>query len=497
MGEMLKGLFALPMYAIRFTVAIIGVLWMIAKWLYRLFKGRKSLTTHGDADWAVAKQLKAKGHFTPQGWLCAVFNRKRVFTDKDASLLLVAPKGQGKTQTVIATVREQASRKVQPDLVICDPAGDIEPGTRETLKQNGYSIIRIDLVNPPSGQAYDVLNILRPSYQFDFDRDVDQLCQLILPDDAHTREAHFQEFSRILLAGAISHLLKTPPGDATLHTVVEKLTTDAKARRVMFEQMGKHGDNLVKQAINAFEEAGDRERGSFSTTMTRKLKVWLRQSVKHVTETGKVLSSGAIDRGWTWEEVYEADFPVAVFIKTGLGTDEGAVARLILGNAINTRRRMHNHLAGQGVQFPKPLRLIVDEARTIGNCNALLDANNELRKAGVSTMLCYLSFKDIRDIFPQADTLIAGSNIVIFGGSNEITFYEEMSRILGDKTIESGSKSESAHGQSKGANEQARRLMKADELRRLSYEECVVILGNLALRANKPFSLGKKGVVYH
>lgn len=495
--KMLKGPLALVVYVIRFTVTIIRVKWKFAKWVYKLVKGRKSLTTHGDADWAAAKQLKEKGHLTPQGWLCAIFNRKRVFTDKDASLLLIAPKGQGKTQTVIATVREQAGRQVQPDLVICDPAGDIEPGTRETLKNAGYSIIRIDLVNPPSGQQYDVLNILKPSSRYDFDRDVDQLCQLVFPDDAHTREAHFQEFARILLAGTISYMIKEKPNETTLHRVVERLTTNAKGRKAMFEDMKKHGDSLVRQAINAFDDAGEREQGSFSTTMTRKLKVWLREAVKHVSETGQILPNGEINRGWTWEDVYESDFPVAVFIKTGLGTDEGAVARLIIGNAVNTRRRMHNHLISQGVQFPKPLRIVVDEARTIGNCNALLDANNELRKAGVSTMLCYLSLKDIRDIFPQADTLIAGSNIIIFGGSNEITFYEEMSRILGDKTIESGSKSESAHGQSKGANEQARRLMKADELRRLKYEECVVILGNLALRASKPFSLSNKGVAYH
>lgn len=493
MAEMLKVL-RLTFGFLMVMWAIVRMFFAIVKFVWRLFTGQKRLTTHGDSDWAAAKHLKAKGHFIAQGWLCAIFNRKRVFTDKDASLLLVAPKGQGKTQSVIATVREQASRQELPDLVICDPAGDIEPGTRETLRQAGYSIMRIDLVNPPSGQNYDVLNILRPHYQFDFDRDVDQLCQLILPDDAHTREAHFQEFSRILLAGTVSYMLRHTPIETTLHRVVERLTTDAKARRVMFEAMKLHGDNLVKQAVNAFEEAGDREKGSFSTTMTRKLKVWLRQSVKHVSQTGKTLPDGSVDRGWTWEDVYEADYPVAVFIKTGLGTDEGAVARLILGNAINTRRRMWNHL---GKPFPKPLRLIVDEARTIGNCHALLDANNELRKAGVSTMLCYLSLKDVRDTFPQAETLIAGSNIVIFGGSNEMAFYEEMSKILGDKTIESGSKSESSHGASKGANEQARRLMKADELRRLKYEECVVILGNLALKASKPFTLAKGAVVYH
>jgi len=223
----------------------------------------------------------------------------------------------------------------------------------------------------------------------------------------------------------------------------------------------------------------------------------LRESVKHVTQTSKMLPNGDIDRGWTWEDVYESEFPVVVYIKTGLGTDEGAVARLIMGNAVNTRRRMWNHIGNEGKPFPKPLRVIADEARTIGNCNAFMDANNELRKAGVSTLLSYISLRDVRNIFPEADTLIAGSDIVVFGGSNEMAFYEEVSKILGDKTIESGSKSESAHGNSKGASEQAIRLGKSDQLRRLRYEECVVVLDILALRALKPFSRKTNSVEYH
>lgn len=491
--------------------ATLRVLFRGLKFVWKLFSAQKGLTTHGDADWAAWKQLRSNGHLEPLGWFCATLMREgrfwrmmptswrrvRVFTHRDASLFLIAPKGRGKSQSIIAAIREQAGRTVQPDLVIGDPAGDIEAATRETLRQAGYSIIRIDLINPPSGQSCDVLNFLRPMSRFDFDRDVDQFCHLVLPDDAHTREAHFQEFSRILLAGALTYLLETSPNETTLYRVVEILTTDAKERRLMFEAMRKKGSSLVRQAVNAYEEAGDRERGSFSTTMTRKLKIWLRESVKHVTQTSRLLPNGDIDRGWTWEDVYEADFPVVVFIKTGLGTDEGAVARLIMGNAVNTRRRMWNHLGNQDRPFPKPLRIIADEARTIGNCNAFMDANNELRKAGVSTLLSYISLRDVRDIYPQADTLIAGSDIVVFGGSNEMAFYKEVSEILGDKTIESASKSESAHGQSKGANEQARRLMKPDELRRLRYEDCVVVLDNLALKANKPFTRKTSSVEYH
>jgi len=509
--KMLKGPLALVVYVIRFTVTIIRVKWKFAKWVYKLVKGRKELTTHGDANWAAVKELRANGHLDALGWFCAsllrqgrfwrwmpvAWRRMRVFTHRDASLLLIAPKGRGKSQSIIAAIREQASRTVQPDLVIGDPAGDIEAGTRETLRQAGYSIIRIDLIKPPTGQTYDVLNILRPLSLFDFDRDVDQLCQLILPDDVNTRESHFQEFSRILLAGTITYMLNKRPNETTLYRVVEVLTTDAKERRLMFDDMKKDGSSLVRQAVNAYEEAGDREKGSFSTTMTRKLKVWLRESVKHVTQTSKMLPNGDIDRGWTWEDVYESEFPVVVYIKTGLGTDEGAVARLIMGNAVNTRRRMWNHIGNEGKPFPKPLRVIADEARTIGNCNAFMDANNELRKAGVSTLLSYISLRDVRNIFPEADTLIAGSDIVVFGGSNEMAFYEEVSKILGDKTIESGSKSESAHGNSKGASEQAIRLGKSDQLRRLRYEECVVVLDILALRALKPFSRKTNSVEYH
>jgi hypothetical protein len=250
----------------------------------------------------------------------------------------------------------------------------------------------------------------------------------------------------------------------------------------------------VRQAVNAYDEAGDKERGSFSTTMTRKLKVWLRQGVRALMATGEIDDLGHIVRGWTWEEIFRGEVPTVVYIRTGLGTDEGAAARLILGNAINTRRYMFN----EGVtKFNRDLRILVDEAVTIGNCQAIIDATNELGKAGVRVMLWYLSTRDVYQTFPNAKTLVNNSDILIFGGGKEMDAYEDFSRMIGEKTIENRGYSQSRQGESQSASEQARRVIKADELRRMPFYEMVAVLGNNGVKCLKPFTIVNSTTVHY
>jgi hypothetical protein len=55
------------------------------------------------------------------------------------------------------------------------------------------------------------------------------------------------------------------------------------------------------------------------------------------------------------------DSPVAVFIRSGLGNEDfgGPLVHLVVGNAINTARRLWNQT---GKPLPKGLWLFVDEA---------------------------------------------------------------------------------------------------------------------------------------
>lgn len=470
---------------------VVGCIW----WLVCLpFGGKKLADSHGTAQWATWKQLRKAGHFKRQGWLVGFkpYHRLlknfgiKVYTQPQASIICIAPKGQGKTLSLIAAIRDCAQRGVsmQPDLLVFDPANDIEPATREYCVERGYKVIILDLREPARGHRYNVLSILQ-QHNVSFDADVDQITSLIMPDDAGKGEPHFQEVGRMLLAGSIMHVLQA--GGMTLYDVVQALTVDAAARDKLFDAMKVNANPRVRQAVNSFLAAGERERGSFMTTMSRKLQVWLRRSFMEMT------APNGID--WQWEGVFVAPEPVITYVITGLQPEEGAFARLVFGNAINTRRRMFNQMR-HGQNFPKEFGLLADEMQVMGHCNAIVDANNELRKARTSTFTTFLSWSLLFQMYPQAKTLIANSNLVVFGGSNDMEAYSESSSIIGDYTVESSSRSENDRGESESRSEQGRRLAKADELRRLKFGELLYLSGRLDSRLNTAWKIGKNGVEF-
>jgi type IV secretion system protein VirD4 len=445
----------------------------------KLFGRKDELNTHGNAKWATKQELKP--HFSPLGFYVANLDGKRVYTGPEKNVLLCAPPAQGKTQTLVACLKDLATRE-KTDLVINDPAGDIEKGVRSDFEAKRYRVWCINIADPPrTNTRYNPLTFINKEMFFDYERDVQSLANLILPDDVHTREEHFQNFARMMLVAA---LIKADMGDVkpTLYDVVEVLSDP---RKLVSYFSGYSDSLLVQQAVRAYDAAGDKEKGSFITTLARKLTGWAQKAMRYVLQDDPV-------KPWTWENLYQDDQPTVIFLRAGLGTNEGAVARLILGNAINTRRRMWN----KGEAFKRPLKLIIDEALTIGNCAAIQDAVNELRKAKVNVFMCWLSLQSLKDTLSQAENIINACELVVFGGGRDMKLYKEVSDLMGDRTIESGSRNENEHGESKGASEQARRLIKPDELRGLPYGELAMTLGALNVRAEKPFKLGKQGVEF-
>ena len=130
----------------------LGTLW----WLLGLpLRGNKAADSHGTAQWATWKELRKAGHFERNGWLVGFLPYhkwlpslgRKVYTTPQASVICIAPKGQGKTQSLISAIRDFAQRPAgrQPDLLVSDPANDIEPATREYCAERGYKVIILDV----------------------------------------------------------------------------------------------------------------------------------------------------------------------------------------------------------------------------------------------------------------------------------------------------------------------------------------------------------------
>lgn len=463
--------------------------------VYRAATAQKDAPTHGSADWASNKQLKKAGHYEPYGFLMAVTKkgRKRVFTHRERSAIILAPPGMGKTQTLIANLRaiEGLPEGKRPFLVIGDPAGDLFAASAKRLSELGYAVGQIDLVRPDMGTNYDILSFLKPSDRFGYDRDLRALTELLVPDEAGSKQPHFVEFARILLRGVITVDVKYEGNARTLSELVRELIVESK-REAMIERVKAYSDDYVREALELFERMQNKPEGmSMMSTIMRKLDVWNDAAIEEVSRFGPDMH-GKPGRGWDWEKVFVYERPTAMFIRAGLGTG-GAYSRVVYGNAINSVRRIWNNT---GKPLPRDLKLIIDEAATVGNCNAVMDGHNELRKAGVRVMLCFLSMKALRDTYPEAETLWNGCDVVVYGQGKDHQLYKEISGLIGDKTIENRSVSESDESGSRSFTEQARLLIKPEELRQLPYEECVALLGSLTMKGLKPFERTKQGIRY-
>lgn len=466
--------------------AIVTSLWDVAKYVWNDIRGQKGLTTHGDADWATDKELKKKGALDPRGFLlCFTKSGKRVFGRAQRGVIVLAGPGQGKSQLALANFKAKALMDPfkRQHLLIHDPADELYAHGKPILESLDYVVEKIDLVDPSRGIRYDVQSYLNPA-SMNYRSDLQALCELLIAPEPNSRQPHFVDYARKMLQDVITLNLMFEGGKRTLSECIDELLNEKK-REALIKRMIKCPYDF--NAMDIFTKMKGDEGVGMQSTSLRKLDVWTFEAMRRVAETQPTRTN---QRGWSFEDMLNHERPCALFIRTGLAPGGGEFARAVFGNAINTIRRQWD---ATGIANPRGLQAFIDEAARLGNCNALLDGHNELRKANYSQYLAFLSFSAMKNLYgEEAKTLFNGCDHIILPGNQDMEVNETYSRMIGDMTIESGSRSQSDHGESSGKNEQARRRVKADELRRADEETSFAIVGNLNVKGRRTFTI-KKG----
>lgn len=471
------------------TKAIIGS----AAFIGRVRKWRdKDVPAHGAAAYASDKTLKANGHFNAGGFYMGVTAKgKRLYSHQERSGVLMAPPGMGKSQHFIAYLKsiQELEPHKRPYLIVSDPANELYRECAPLLSSMGYDVGKISLTQPNDWTKYDVLAELDP-HDEDYDDDLARICQLFVPDEPDSKQPHFVQFTRLLLKCVITVNVKFEGNRKTIGELVMELVLESK-RDALFKRIKPYDDEYVIATLDNISKMADKPEGfSMMSTALRKLEPWSNSSVRKVTTYGPGID-GQNQRGWKWEQRLLHPDPFVMFVNTGTNQGGGALSRVIYGNAINAVGRIWNKT---DKPLCRELRLIIDEAGLVGYCNAVVHGFERLRKAGVRVFLCFLSMEEFHSTYKEATTLWSGSDVAVWGGSRDMKLYKEVSEFIGDKTIQNKNYSQSDHGESKGYGEQARRLIKPDELMRMEYEEQVLLLGTLTVKCRKAFRRIKDGI---
>ncbi|WAP69022.1 type IV secretory system conjugative DNA transfer family protein [Jiella pelagia] len=437
---------------------------------------------HGSAKLADYDSLKEAGMMEPKGGVVVGFAEKkvlwrtmraRVYDHWENSQIMFGSRGAGKTQTIIANLLCLKYWKRQlPDLLIADAPGDIYAATHASLRALGYDVLLLDVKNPEKSVYFDPLSYLANSRSIE--DDASMIAELTIPPEV--KENHFSEVPRNLLAGIIAHEYAMNPVHINYETCLRYLRGDKAKKQQNIFSLTSSPDPMVADNIEAFIDAGDRERGSFSTTMSRRYKPFLTGNVR------KIISIPAGKRGLCFDDMFAHERPVALFIRTGLASPStGPLVRILMGTAINTARRWWDN---NEKPLPKGLRIFIDEAATIGNCPPLVEAIRELRKADVNTFMCYTSRSDLFDNFPEAKTISNGCTWLVTGGSNDYETAEAVSRLGGSETVLA--RGVSATGEV-NFHETKKDVISAYEVRGMPYDEIMVLMGHTSARLKKAF----------
>src|SRR5262249_10646264 len=112
-----------------FTDVIVPIAAPMFKWLGSALKAFSAQEKARESDWATFQILRKQGLLKQGGVPIAAVKRWwrwwKIYVHIESSVLFIAPKGQGKSQSFVAMVRDVCERKKKPDMVIFDPAGDI------------------------------------------------------------------------------------------------------------------------------------------------------------------------------------------------------------------------------------------------------------------------------------------------------------------------------------------------------------------------------------
>ncbi len=459
--------------------------------------------THGAASYATDKTLKKLGHFNNEGFLMGVTKSgKRVFTNPERSSIIMAPPGTGKSQHFIAALRAILERPANrlPFLIIGDADGELYRATAPLMGARGYNVMRLDAVEPDEWTKYDILSDIVPPLLTDptndnkwrYDRALDALGKLLVPDEPHSKQPHFVEFARLLLKSVMTVNIKYEGNNKPIGELVNELISETK-RDDLFKRSKKYGDDVVTAALGVMGKMADKPEGlSMMSTSLRKLEAWNDAAVKELTSYGPDMH-GNYTRGWNFHQFFTQDQPAVLFVRTGIDKAGGDLSRVIYGNAINTVAHIRNKT---GKPLKRELELFLDEAGLTGYCEPIEIAYGRQRKAGVRVRMCFLSMREFKDTYVHADDMWNGSDAVIFGGGKDSKLNKEVSELAGEYTVENKGRSESRQGESRSHSEQPRRLIKPDEIRGLGYEQALMLLDSLIVKGRKPWRRGKRGIEY-
>ena len=474
------------------TILICLAAYGMAVLLYRTNQGRtRDGEEHGSAAWATPASVNAQ--FAQKDSI-PLTQHVRLGLDthkhrRSLNVLVIGGSGAAKTRSFVLPNILTANT----NYVITDPKSEVLLATGGYLKEQGYDVRVLNLVNLEQSDGYNPFRYLRD--EKDVLKLVNNLIQSTTPKGSHESDPFWTKAETALLQAIILMLFQEAPEYEQNFSMVMRVLEYAEVRE--------EDEGHVSPLDLLFESIERRKPDSVAVRQYKVFKLAAGKTAKSI-----LISCGARLAPFDIPQLREVmaydeleldrigDRKTAVFF---IISDTTQTYNFLVALAFS---QMFNLLCERadnvhGGRLPHHVRVLWDEAANTGQVPQLEKIVAVIRSREISLTLFYQQLAQCKAIYDKhAETILGNMDSVIFLGGREASTIKEISENwLGKATISMQTDSRS-RGQSESYSQNnqrlGRELMTPSELATMPGDKCI-----LQLRGLPPFYSPKYDLKKH
>jgi type IV secretion system protein VirD4 len=484
---------------------LIGVLGAAAIYAVVYFKGKNARkyrkgVEYGSARWGTKKDIQPFMDPKPENNIILTQTEgltmnprpKNPKHARNKNVLVVGGSGSGKTRFIIKPNLMQCQSKDYPvSFVVTDPKGSVVVECGKMLQRYGYKIKIFNTINFKKSMRYN------PFAYIHSEKDILKLVTTLIANtkgDQRGGDPFWEKSETLLYTALIAYLhYEAPEHERNFSTLAEMIG----AMEV------REDDEEFKNVIDLmFDALAEKEPEHFAVRQYRKYKLAAGKTAKSI-----LISCGARLAAFDIAELRE----LTRYDELGLDMlgDEKTALFFIISDTDDSFNflvsmaytQLFNLLCERaddvyGGRLPIHVRCLIDEAANIGQIPRLEKLMATIRSREISACLVLQAQSQLKSLYKDnMDTIIGNCDAAVFLGGKEKTTLEELSKMLGQETIDLFNTSVTKGNQeSHGQNFQklGKSLMTMDELAVMDGGKCI-----LQLRGVRPFLSPKYDITQH
>ena len=392
--------------------------------------------------------------------------------DQDGHLLTFAPTGGGKgVSAIIPNLLTYPG-----SVVIIDPKGENAAITARHRREMGQAVHILDPFGKlgDSATAFNPLDWINPDGD-EASEDAALLAEALAPPEGQSADPFWSNEARSLISGLLLYIAAhEPPEKRNLGRLRDFLSQGPKEWQKLLQEMQDSPNQLIAMAGNRMAQKADKEAASVMSTA---------QSHTHFLDSRKIR---AVLEKTTVDLMALKKQPITVYLVLPAEQlqNHGRWLRLMITMLLRAVSR-NEHQPEHDVLF------LLDEFAALGHLPMIKQAFGLMRGYGLRLWPILQDLPQLQGMYKDGwQTFIANAGAVQVFGTNDRATAEYVSKMLGQTTTDTGSKTHTTQGTSESTSVTGRPLMMPDEVLRIPKPDEVLLL-----RSAMPVICAR--VIYH